>query len=548
MGCNTMKDMILTHIQNKDMGNLKTMLATAEEMEVLYAFHNLNSEEQVIVFRLLSKDHALSLFEEMDTDMQQNLLRSFTDDGAIEFVNELAPDDRVRLLDELPASVAKKLINALSPEERESTNVLMGYVPETAGRIMTTEFISLRRDMTVEQALNKVSVQAEDKETVYTLFITDEAKRLEGVLTLKGLIIARGVTGATIGKTDGNTLVGDIMSKNAISVHTDTDQEEVARILQELDLLAIPVVDKEHRLVGIVTIDDAIDILEEEATEDIFDAAGLADIAGREADRSEVLTKGRIWKIWAVRLPFLIITLIAGMVAGRIIEGFEEILESVVIVAFFIPLIMDMGGNVGTQSSTVFARGVVLGHIDVKHFLKPFLKEFGVGISMGSLVGAIAGIVISFWLGVPMLGFAVGISLVATMTLAAVLGFCVPYALVRLKVDQAAGSAPIITSIKDISGLFIYFGLVAFLMGSYLEPDYEVTGKYVTVDGIHFFVDLEEQKATVIIREQHGLVIGTPDETHNETLYETFYEIPHEIKIGDEVFPVIDVDDGTIHP
>ena len=522
-----MKEIILTHIKNKDMENLKTMLASAEEMEILYAFHNLTSEDQVIVFRLLSKDHALRVFEELDTDMQQNLLRSFTDDGAIEFVNELAPDDRVKLLDELPASVAKKLINALSPEERESTNVLMGYAPATAGRVMTTEYISLQRGLTVEQALEKISEQAEEKETVYTLFVTDNAKKLEGVLTLKDLIIARGITGTTISKTDGNTLIGDIMSKNTISVNTDTDQEEVARILQELDLLAIPVVDKEHRLVGIVTIDDAVDILEEETTEDIFNAAGLADITGKETDRSEVLTKGRIWRIWSVRLPFLVITLIAGMVAGLIIEGFEEILESVVIVAFFIPLIMDMGGNVGTQSSTVFARGVVLGHINIKHFLKPFLKELSVGLSMGAMVGAVAGIIITFWLGMPMLGFAVGISLVATITLAAILGFLVPFTLMKLKVDQAAGSAPIITSIKDISGLFIYFGLVALLMSDYLEPRYEVTGKYVNVDGIHFFVDMEEEEATVLISESYGFDIVLPDE----------------ITIGDETFPVTGYED-----
>ena len=449
------------------METLKTVLATAEEMEILYAFRSLTSEEQVIVFRLLSKGRALHIFEELDTDMQQNLLRSFTDDGAIEFVNELAPDDRVRLLDELPASVAKKLINALSSEERESTNLLMGYAPETAGRIMTTEFVSLQRDLTVEQALEKISGQAEETETVYTLFVTDSVKKLEGVLTLKGLIIARGVTGAT-SKTDGNTLIGDIMSKNTISVNTDTDQEEVARILQELDLLAIPVVDKENRLVGIVTIDDAIDILEEEVTEDILDQAGFADITGKETDRSELLVKGSLWKIWRVRLPFLLITLGAGLLAGLIIEGFEEALESIAVVAIFIPLIMDMGGNVGTQSSTVFARGVVLGHIDIKGFLKPFMKEIGIGFSMGALIGVAAGVITAVWQGMPMLGVAVGLSLVATMTLAALLGFLVPFVLIRFNVDQAAGSAPIITSIKDIAGLLIYFVFVTIFLGHML--------------------------------------------------------------------------------
>ena len=452
------KDMILSHITSKDMESLKVLLATAEELEILYAFHDLTPEEQVITFRLLSKDHALRIFEELDTDLQHNLLRSFTDEKAIEFVNELAPDDRVKLLEELPASVAKKLINAISPAERASTNVLMGYEPETAGRVMTTEFISLSREMTATQALEKVRKQALEMETVYALYVTDNAKKLTGVLSLKELVCA-----------ESDSKVEDIMVKHAISVTTDTDQEEVARTLQELDLLALPVVDKEGRMVGIVTIDDAIDILEEEVTEDIFDQAGLADVTGKESSRSEVLVNGSMWSIWKVRLPFLIITLAAGMLAGVMIAGFEEALESIAVVAIFIPLIMDMGGNVGTQSSTVFARGVVLGHINVKKFFKHFVKEVGVGLSMGILVGVVAGIITAVWQGwqndLPLIGLAVGLALVVTMTLASLLGFLVPYALIKFKVDQAAGSAPIITSIKDIAGLAIYFFFVSAFMG-----------------------------------------------------------------------------------
>ncbi|MCL2189668.1 MAG: magnesium transporter [Defluviitaleaceae bacterium] len=451
-----MKDLILSHIENKRMEHLKNLLTMAEETELLHAFYDLTPEEQVIVFRLLSKDFALQLFEELDTDEQQNLLRSFTHERTIEFINEMAPDDRVSLLDEMPASVAKRLINALSPEERKVTNMLMGYAPETAGRVMTTEFIRLSRDMTAAQAMAKVRRLAPDMETIYSLYVTDPAKKLEGVLTLKELVCAA-----------EDTKIEDIMAKRAVSVTTDTDQEEVARTLQELDFLAIPVVDKESRMVGIVTIDDAVDILEEEATEDIFDAAGLADIPGSEASRSDVLVNGSLFKIWRVRLPFLLITLAAGMLLGLIIEGFEEVLESITVVAFFIPLIMDMGGNVGTQSATVFTRGVVLGHIDVKGFLSHFFKEIGVGLSMGLLIGIMGGLVIYLWQGaeVPMLGVVVGLSLVATMTLAALLGFLVPFLLIRLNVDQAAGSAPIITSIKDIAGILIYFLFVSTFLG-----------------------------------------------------------------------------------
>ena len=439
------------------MGSIKSILSAAEEMEILFAFNDLTAEEQVIVFRLLTKNQALLIFEELDTDLQHNLLRSFTDERAIELVNELAPDDRVRLLDELPAGVAKKLIAALSPEERAMTNVLMGYKAETAGRIMTTEFISLTKNMTVTQASEKVRKQAEGKETIYTLFVTDTAKKLEGVLTLKELFLA-----------DPNATIEEVMTKHTIYVTTDTDQEEVAKTLQELDLLAIPVVDMEARLVGIVTIDDAIDILVEEATEDIYDQAGLADVTDNESGRSEVLIHGNLWKIWKVRLPYLLATLALGMLSGLVIDGFEETLEAVIGVAVFIPVIMGMGGNIGTQSSTVFTRGVVLGHIQLKNFFRHFLKEIGIGLSIGVLVGVLAGTVATVWLNMPMLGLAVGIAMVFTMTIAALLGFLVPYILIKLNADQAAGSAPIITTLKDLVALIIYFVCVSLLLGHML--------------------------------------------------------------------------------
>ena len=450
-----LRENILTCLEEKNMETLKLQLYAAEDMEILHVFHSLLSKEQVIVFRLLSKEQALSLFEELDTDEQQNLLHSLTDQDTIEFLNELAPDARVKLLDELPATMARKLINSLTPEERRNTNILLGYEDETAGRIMTPKFISLRRDMLVDDALKRVRAQAEGKETIYTLYITNDSKQLEGVISLKELITA-----------DGNAKIEDIMSQKAISVSTDTDQEEVAKLLQDLDILAIPVVDKENRLVGIVTVDDAIDILEEETTEDIMSQAGL--VAGKEVNRSETLISGSLWGIWKVRLPFLFITIVAGMLAGLVIEGFENVLESIAAVAIFIPLIMDMGGNVGTQSSTVFARGVVLGHIHLPHFWRHFTKEIGVGFTLGIITGIISGTISGIWTGEPMLGLAVGLALVATMTLAALLGFLVPFVLIKANIDQAAGSAPIITSIKDIAGLMIYFVFVSIFLSHLL--------------------------------------------------------------------------------
>ncbi|MCL1994870.1 MAG: magnesium transporter [Defluviitaleaceae bacterium] len=452
-----MKEKISQYIENKNMDELKTMLSKAEELEILYAFIDLSAEEQVIVFRLLAKDTALSIFEDLDTDLQRNLLQSFTNESTIELVNEMAPDDRVKLFDELPATVTKKLIESLSHEERETTNILIGYKPETAGRIMTTEYISLKKDMKAAQALEKVLKQAKEKETIYILFVTDNAKKLEGVLSLKELLVA-----------DGDCIIEDIMSKKTISVSTDTDQEEVAATLQELDLLAIPVVDSENRMVGIVTVDDAMDVVRDEATEDIYKQAGLDSLKSSENTRSETLIKGNFWQIWRVRLPIIALVLVWGFLAGLIVEGFEGILESMTAIAFFIPLIMNMGGSVGGQSTTIFARGYVLGHIKAGEFWRQILKEAMVGFSIGSIVGFFAFFVVWAWLGEPLVALSVALALAINCLVAASAGFLVPYFLIKIGADQAAGSGPIITSIKDITGLLVYFFFVTLFLGHLL--------------------------------------------------------------------------------
>jgi magnesium transporter len=340
----------------------------------------------------------------------------------------------------------------------------MGYDPETAGRIMTTKFITLRREMTVEVALAKIRRQAKEKETIYSLYVTDDGKKLLGTLTLEKLILS-----------EPNELIGDIMNDTIIKVSTGTEQEEVAKAVKTFDLLAIPVVDNEDRIVGIVTVDDIIDIVEEEATEYIFDQAGLADFTGKESSRSEILVSGSIWKIWKIRLPFLFITLAFGIVSGFVMSRFEEALASVVAVMFFIPVIMDIGGSVGTQSSTVFARGSALGHIQIKNFGRHLTKEVLVGVSIGLVAGIIGGLVTLTWQtmaqfeGANMLALSVGIAIFATSTLASFLGFLIPWILVKLNADQAAGAAPIITSIKDIAGLLIYFTIVTLLMNQFIQ-------------------------------------------------------------------------------
>ncbi|MCL1900631.1 MAG: magnesium transporter, partial [Promicromonosporaceae bacterium] len=285
--------------------DLKAALAAASELEIRRALHELPPAERGLVFRLLSKDQALEAFEELDADQQEELLKSLTDEQVKLYLETLAPDARVRLLDEVPANVAKRWLASVSPQERELTDRLLGYGSETAGRMMTPEFISLSKAMTADEALAKVRQEAHDTETVYTLYVTDTTKRLEGVLTLRELLVA-----------EPTAKVADVMHTGIVSVGTAEDQEQVARLLQDLDLLALPVVDSEQRIVGIVTVDDAIDVIEEEATDDIYDQAGLVDLTRREESRSEVLLGGSIWSIWKVRLPFLLITVVAGVLAA----------------------------------------------------------------------------------------------------------------------------------------------------------------------------------------------------------------------------------------
>jgi len=463
------KDTIFEYIKEKDIVRLRTLLHELDGVEALFVMNSLSRKQKALVFRLLDKECALFVFEQLEIALQKELLESFTDEYTREVIEDLDPDDRAGLFDEMPAGVAKKLLSMLSNEERQITNMLMGYEPETAGRIMTPKFISLKQEMTAEEALNKVRLQANDKETVYILYVTDDAKKLDGVLALKHLLIA-----------DSSAKVKDIMNDSVIKVTTDTDQEEAAKIVKEYDFLAVPVVDKEGRIVGIITHDDAMDILEHEATEDMFNQAGLADITGKETNRSEVLVRGSLWAVWKVRLPFLLVTLAAGLLTGTLISGFEETLAAVAVIAVFMPMIMDMGGSVGTQSTTVFARGVALGQIDTKKFLKHLSREAGIGLSIGLIAGAVTGGVAAVWgyfqSDLPLLGLAVGLAVLITVTLAAVVGFLMPFLLLKLKLDQAAGAAPLITAVKDLVGISTYFILATLLFSSLINADTELCG------------------------------------------------------------------------
>ncbi len=437
-----------------DLEKVKVLLQDENPVDIAQIIRVLPIVEQGPVFRLLSKDKAIDVFEQLNVDEQQVLLSSFQEERAIELFSNLDPDDQAELVDELPAKVANRLIARLSPEERKYLGLLMGYPADTAGRIMTPEYVSLRADMTVQAALDKLREVSPSKETIYYCYVVDNTRHLEGVVSLRDLIVA-----------SPDALVSSIMATDIVVCDTLEDQELVAKRIQEHDFLALPVVDREHRLVGIVTVDDAMDILEEEATEDIYVKAGLGDIKSRDVTRSFDLIKGSVFQALRARLPYLVITLFGGMLAGGVIGAFEEALAAIVILAFFIPVIMDMGGNVGTQSSTIFTRGLLLGHISIDQFLTQVLRETKVGAAMGLFLGTGGGLFGLIWQGSWQIGLVVGLSLFFTITTATVVGFVVPFTLTKMGLDQAAGADPIITTLKDVTGLLIYFGMAHIFLG-----------------------------------------------------------------------------------
>ncbi len=425
----------------------KLLLRPVQEVDAAEAIGNLPRTLQALAFRLLPKDEAIAVYEYLPVDVQQTLLERLRSGEVLELVEAMSPDDRVRLFDELPAKVVRRLQAELSPAERRVTAQLLGYEPETAGRLMTTEFIDLKEFHTAEQALEIVRRRSGSTETIYSLYVTDGSRRLTGMLSLRDLVVA-----------EPEARIGEVMTREVISVSTDTDQEEVARAIQRYDFLAIPVVDREQRLVGIVTVDDVIDVIEQEATRDLY-AAGAVQ-AGDEDDyfQSSLITVVRRRVVW------LLVLVLANSLTFAVIAREEEILSRVVVLAAFIPLLIDTGGNVGAQSSTVVIRGLSTQQLQVNGRRITVLREAAAGL----LLGLMLLVVVVPWAwqlgGEPMVAWATGVSLLAISVLAATAGAALPLLFARLGFDPALMSAPFITTAVDVVGVFLYLRVARLLL------------------------------------------------------------------------------------
>ncbi len=365
---NTFKELL----ENKQYRTLRERLVDTEPTDIAELLASVAGDRAVIAFRLLPKSLAISVFDDMDGALQNRLLEAFSDQAARSFLESLPPDDRTELLEEVPAKVARRLLQILSPDQRRLTLQLLGYEEGTAGREMTPLFVDLHGDMTVAQALERVRRLAIDHETVYECYVMDRLRHLIGTVSLKDMVIA-----------DPDARVSDIMKPSPPFVSTHADREEAARELREHDLLAIPVVDAEQRLVGIITHDDVVDIVEQEATEDIY---RFGAVPGTERG----YFASRIFSVVRRRAVWLLLLILVNTITGSIIAGQERLLGEILILAAFIPLLIGTGGNVGAQSATVVIRGLATGEVIPKRALAVVVREAGIGAVLGVILGMIA--------------------------------------------------------------------------------------------------------------------------------------------------------------
>tara|TARA_Y100001968_G_scaffold212345_1_gene195451 strand:- start:18845 stop:20278 length:1434 start_codon:yes stop_codon:yes gene_type:complete len=432
---------------------VKTLLEPVQPVDIAESIGNLPLILQALAFRLLTKNEAIEVYEYLDPTVQQSLLDRLRSGEVLEIVEQMSPDDRVRLFDELPAKVVRRLLAELSPSERRITAQLLGYESETAGRLMTTEFIDLKESYSASQALSIVRRRAPYTETIYSLYVTDKERHLTGILSLRDLVTA-----------DPEALIGEVMTRDVVNVVTNTDQEEVARAIQRYDFLALPVVDREKRLVGIVTVDDLIDVIEQEATRDIY-AAGAVQ-AGDEDDYFQ----SNLFVVARRRVVWLAVLVLANGLTTQVIAMNGEVLQQVVLLAAFIPLLIGAGGNVGAQSSTVVIRGLSTQRIQALGLFQAVLREAIAGALLGLLMLVVV-VPFAWWQGEgPLVGAAVGISLLAITTLAATAGAALPLIFDRMGLDPALMSAPFITTATDVAGVLIYLRTASWLLNHISIP------------------------------------------------------------------------------
>lgn len=448
-------------------GEFKALAQMLQELNpgtIADYIETLDEQRQIQVFAQIEEEEQIEVLKQLNEEMQFRVLTSRPDSFIKKIVEKMAHDERVDLLRYFTPEKRKSILAQVAAEEREDILKLSSYKEGTTGSIMTTDYAVVSKNMTIDQAIETLRAVAPDKETIYYAYVVDQARKLEGVVSLRSMLVA------------GNSAkISDIMTTDAVSVKADDPDNQTAQILKDNDLIAVPVTNGDNKLVGIVTFDDAMQVIEEDTTETMLQKAGISGQSDRDRERekdlinSSKLLNGPIWYPIRLRMMFLFITLAGGFLVGGVIDFYEEVLEAVIVAAVFIPVLMDMGGNVGTQSSTIFARGLALGHINTQKIFSHIRREVSIGVVMGLALGIIGGLVAYFWQGapnnIPEIGMAVGLGLAVVVPVATLLGFLIPYILLKFGFDHAPGADPFITTIKDFVGLALYFYLVALFIG-----------------------------------------------------------------------------------
>ncbi len=435
-------------LEEKRMKQLQEALEENDEFEVAEFLSELPEQQMAMVFRMLSKEQGAAVFAELDAPEQEYIINSITDTELGGILDELYLDDTVDMMEELPANVVKRVMRIATPETRKLINQYLKYPDNSAGSIMTAEFIDLKKYMSVKESFARIRRIGADKETIYTCFVTSADRKLEGIVTVKDLIMAE----------DEDQIIGDIMDENVIFCTTTDDQEDVSGMFSDYDLLAIPVVDKEKRLVGIVTVDDVMDVMEQEATEDMEIMAAIT-----PSDRPYMKTSAL--ELWKNRIPWLLLLMISATFTGMIITSFEDALAVQVALTAFIPMLMDTGGNSGSQASVTIIRSLSLGDVEFSDILRVIWKEFRTSVLCGATLAAASFVKIllvdRLLMGNDGITFAVALvvclTLFITVVCAKIVGCTLPMLAEKLKLDPAVMASPFITTIVDAISLLIYF-------------------------------------------------------------------------------------------
>ncbi len=448
----TLTETIRVLLEEKKYNTLRDILITMKPFDIAAVFEELQDEKMPILFRILPKELAAETFVEMDDETQQFLIHGFSDSELKEVVDELFVDDAVDLIEEMPANVVKRILRQADKDMRKQINELLKYPEDSAGSIMTTEFIILRPEMTAEMAIKRIRRTGVDKETIYTCYVTNDYGKLIGITTVKDLLLS-----------DDDDLVEEMMEENVISVNTLDDQEQVAQMFSNYNFLALPVVDNENRLVGIVTIDDAIDVIQEEATEDIEKMAAVL-----PSDKPYMKTS--VWGIYKKRIPWLLVLMLSATFTSTIISSFEGALASVIILSSFIPMITGSGGNAGSQASVSVIRSLSLGEIEFKSMFKVLWKEFRVSILCGVTLAAANFLKLmmfdlngkdgAFWIAL-----VVSLTLIGTIMMSKLVGSSLPLLASKIGFDPAVMANPLISTVCDSLSLLIYFAIATSILG-----------------------------------------------------------------------------------